>query len=321
MRQHVRKLAVVLAVILGVMGLAQGLAEEGSRGILYRVNNGEATVYLLGSIHVGNETMYPFGETLQAAMAASDIFVFECDAASPQAMEIAKETMYFTDGTKLKDVVSEELYAALGKACKKTGRSLRGFETMKPWAVMTQLSMDVTAAEMGIENVRKSVEWGVESMVQSFAAENQKQVQYLETTQEQLGNFDRMTMPLQVYLLDQSVNAILHPEGVTGMEASIQEWPSWWREGNWQAFAQGYLAGYLEEQKAQGKVGLLGEYHQLLISSRNEAMANAIEAYLNAPETSGYFVTVGLLHLVLEDDSIVTRLKERGYEVEYLSAP
>jgi uncharacterized protein len=51
--------------------------------------------------------------------------------------------------------------------------------------------------------------------------------------------------------------------------------------------------------------------HELLMVERNENWMNALEGYI---ERGGVFIAAGAAHYVGED-SVVTSLKERGYDV------
>ena len=309
----------VLFIFLLVSAQAESAQGEGSRGILYQVQNSDVTVYLLGSIHVGNDEMYPVGEAIEKAMEISDTFVFECDTTSKDATAAAQEMMYYSDGTRLRDVISPELYQKLLDVCKKTGQRIKTYERMRPWAAMTQLSLQATAAEMGVANVKKSTAMGVEAMVSAFAKHKQRNLAYLETTKGQLQAFDSMSLALQEHLLDESLTVILQPEAIQGMDATIRHWPTWWREGNAEAFVQSYQGQYLDPKMPAKNAGLLAEYHDILVTKRNRSMCDTIEGYLQQEGTHTYFVTVGLLHLVLPEDSIVRQLQESGYVVENLS--
>ena len=59
---------------------------------------------------------------------------------------------------------------------------------------------------------------------------------------------------------------------------------------------------------------LAWEYHTALVTERNARMARRLADWLEGEETC--FVTLGLLHLVLEGDSVLSCLEEMGYAVE-----
>lgn len=292
-------------------------AESQARGILYRVRHEGITVYLLGSIHIGNQEMYPFGGTLLAAMEASDTFVFECDTTSGDAVKTTLKMMYYQDKTKLPDVLSTELYEKLEKVCALRGYPASMFVRMKPWAAMSTLSMDATAAQMGMDSIVDASSFGVDVYVLEYATQNKKEIGYLETTEEQLGMMDGFSMPLQEYLLDSTLSVILEPSMAKGMDASMGEWPGWWKAGNAAAFAQSFHQG--EEQET--RPDLIKEYCESLIYKRNVNMADRTEALLLGGGEDTYFVTVGLLHLVLPEHSVIKCLEDKGYTVEWLSTP
>lgn len=49
---------------------------------------------------------------------------------------------------------------------------------------------------------------------------------------------------------------------------------------------------------------LVAEYHQELVTERNVNMAQELQKLLNGTDEHSYFVTIGLLHLVLPEDSV-----------------
>lgn len=292
-------------------------AESQARGILYRVRHEGITVYLLGSIHIGNQEMYPFGDTLLAAMEASDTFVFECDTTSGDAVKATLKAMYYQDGTKLTDVLPEELYEKLEAASALRAYSVSSFVKMKPWAVMSTLSMDASAVQMGMDSLGDAANFGVDAYVRAYATQNKKEIGYLETTEEQLEVMDGFSMPLQEYLLDSTLSAILEPSTAKGLDASMGEWPDWWKAGNVTAFVQSFHQGEEEESRPD----LAAEYCESLIYKRNVNMADRTETLLLGGGEDTYFVTVGLLHLVLPEHSVVKCLEDKGYTVEWLNTP
>lgn len=311
---------IVAAIALGsIMAWVEFVVkvESQAQGILYRVRHEGVTVYLLGSIHIGNREMYPFGETLLAAMEASNTFVFECDTTSGDALAATRKAKYFQDGTKLTDVLPADLYEKLEAVSSLRGYSVSEFVKMKPWAVMSTLSMDATAAQMGMDSLVDAASLGVEVYVRGYASKNKKEIGHLETTEEQLGVMDGFSMPLQEYLLESTLNAILEPATAKGMDASMGEWPGWWKAGNAAAFAQSFHQG--EEQET--RPDLAAEYCESLIYKRNVNMADRTEALLLGGGEDTYFVTVGLLHLVLPEHSVVKCLEDKGYTVEWLGTP
>ncbi|HPR78852.1 MAG TPA: TraB/GumN family protein, partial [Candidatus Limiplasma sp.] len=174
------------------------------------------------------------------------------------------------------------------------------------------LAVYSTAAELGNVDVNTALSLGVEKQVQDYGQKAGKPFAYLETAMEQTDILEGFSDNLKKYLLQSECDTILNPSAVTGMDASISLWPGWWRQGNAAAFSDQYLRSYLEP----GYETVCREYHTKLITSRNEAMTARLSKMLQ--EDGTFFVTVGLLHLVLPQDGIVARLQALGYTVEQI---
>jgi len=307
-------LCLAFCLCMAVTAVGEETAQEGSRGLLYEVSGGQADMVLLGSIHIGSEAMMPFGSGIQRAMAAADTFVYECDTAAPEALAEAQARMRRTQGT-LADDLGDALYAQLTQVAKQLGLSIRVLDEYQPWAVINTLAVYATAAEMGTANAAEALSLGVERQVQAFAAAHSKPAVYLETVAEQLDMLESFSPELVQYLLQSECDVILNPSQAEGLDAGIALWPTWWRDGDAAAFADNYLNHYLQT----GYEEVCTEYHVTLITQRNARMAEQLDELL---QTEGsYFVTVGLLHLALPEDSILTHLAKKGYTVTQITQP
>jgi len=160
----------------------------------------------------------------------------------------------------------------------------------------------------------------VERNVMAFAREQRKQIAYLETTQEQLDALDRLSLPLQEYLLREQLQMILDPSRAKGLDADIGQWPAYWQAGDAQAFADSYQRGY-QGITEEEELAWADEYHAALVARRNLLMADRLDAMMREEEPHVYFVTIGLLHVALPEDSVLKHLESRGYQVEYISQP
>lgn len=131
----------------------------GSTGFLWKVENNGNTVYLLGSIHVANDKMYPLRPEIEAAFEASQYLGVEVDISKIDQAEIQKfilEKGSYTDGTKLKDHVSADTYNKVTQLLKANGLAENAFDSFKPWVVtqgVSSLQMQVTSytADTGID--------------------------------------------------------------------------------------------------------------------------------------------------------------------------
>jgi len=316
MKKHWRWLAALAAALLvGGAGWAFTHPQEGSVGIMYRVTGGKAEMTLLGSIHVGSRAMYPFGDEIIKAMESADTFVYECDTTDADVVAALQARMQLPQGQTLQDVLDDALYQKLTEVCGQLNLSVEAMNTLKPWAVINTLAVYATAAEMGTANVNQALALGVEKQVQAAQKRAGKPSAYLETAEQQTDVLEGFSDALKRYLLQGECDVILNPETVRGMDATIAQWPEWWRTGDAQAFSDHYLATYLDP----GYETECLEYHNKLVVDRNVRMADRLDELMQGE--GNYFVTVGLLHLTLPEGSIVTLLREKGYTVEAVGQP
>ncbi len=300
----------LMAGVLAAAVAAQQLAQGTSQGIFYRVSGGKNEMFLLGSIHAGSRDMYPMSAEIRETIRKADTMVFECDTTSPEAQQTTAQMM--KSDTPLTDAISKSCCAKLEQAAEKLGYPMDSFEHLKPWAVTSTLTLAAAAQEMESGSSKAASALGVENMVRRQS--NGKQVLYLESVQEQLGLMENFPPALQEYLLDSACQAVIDPGNVSGTDADVERWPEWWKEGDAQAFADSYLMGLTKETAPE----LAQEYHQALMTGRNRRMAQNLQILLEHDEPHSYFVTVGLMHLVLPGDSVVAELEAMGYRIEQI---
>jgi len=297
-----KKRIICFVLLVCVLAAAFHLLHPRSLGIAYRVSGGQNEMIILGSIHVGSKAMYPMNRELQNAIRNADILVFECDTDSEEARRLTQEMMFYPDLDALSNHISPETRRQLSLASQKVGLNDGMFESMKPWAVTSMLSLEDTSTQMG----GATTELGVESVVKKLAKGKPKL--YLETVEEQLGMMDAFSPALQDYLLQTACETIIEEKG----EEDLSSWPLWWVDGNADAFAKSYL----KSQENEKEPALAQEYHNSLITLRNQQMAKKLADFLETGNDKQYFVTIGLMHLVLPDDSVLRELENMGYQVE-----
>ena len=278
------------------------------QGICYRIAGGRNPMVILGSIHVGSPEMEPYGQHILDAMAQADSFVFECENNSPDAAAQSLALMTLSTGT-LQENVTTDLWLLLEEACKQANLRLDALSGYKPWAVTSMLTTAAAAREMGARSSRQAVSQGVEQEVISRVGN--RDIRYLETAAAQLSLMDSFSPALQEALLRQSCQAIPEPQETS----SLSQWPLWWRNGDTESFANEYAQDHSLPPE------LMQEYHLALVTSRNRQMAERLAHMLEEESPHSFFVTIGLMHLVLPGDSVLHELEQMGYTVERLWVP
>ncbi|MBE0601946.1 MAG: TraB/GumN family protein, partial [Firmicutes bacterium] len=113
------------------------------------------------------------------------------------------------------------------------------------------------------------------------------------------------------YLIEDEVRWILRRNTLSA-ENTLEQWPAFWRTGD----AENFWLSYRQSIESADRE-LYGEYEDKLIVQRNTLMAARLDEMFQSGGT--YFVTVGLLHLIYEDNNLPDLLGEMGYAVERVS--
>ncbi|WP_168119629.1 TraB/GumN family protein [Paenibacillus sp. HB172176] len=272
-----------------------------SKGFFWKVEKDGKEVYLLGSIHVADETMYPLRSEIEQAYEDADHLVFEIDLTKqPAEDELAqiKSIMKYSDGTKLQDHISPELYEKVQAVLEQIGYPKDTFDAYKAWEVSNELStlkMQQSGYEAGL---------GIDMHFMQQAAEDHKSILELESLLSQFQMFDSFSDELQQFLLQSTLDGEDGAEGVgVGEDEDVDMLTELWKSGDDEGVAE--LIQKVQEQE---------EYYQKLIAERNKLMLEKVEGYLNQEEPGTYLVIAGYLHM-LGEDGIVPMLEADGYTV------
>ncbi len=295
-------LVLCVAVVTTVL-LTQTAAA--SNGILYRVSGPNGTAYLLGSLHIGTDVMYPFGDHITQAMEESDIFVFESDSSEESTQQL-QARMFLPDGT-LRDILGDTRVDRVRDAYQTLGIRSDSINQQQPWVVISILAVYATANEMGIGNVQKSLSLGVDNTVKAYAEKHNKQLRYLELVTDYPDMMESFSPELIDYLIDDELSWILK-EKQTTQPADMKDWPLYWQKGDVESFWNSYTQS-TDDTDPQ----LIEEYDDKLLVQRNLRMAEQLDEMLT--DGGHYFVTVGLLHLIVPGSSIPDLLEQQGYTV------
>lgn len=269
---------------------------DDERCFLWKTSSGEATVFLFGSLHFGDPSMYPLDEAVMAAFKASDDLVVEINVAdtgreSP-AMLVMTEGMH-GDGRTIRDDLSPKALAELKAYLGKKGLNIAMVEGMKPWcASLTIQTMSIVAA--GYNPML-----GVDRFFINAALKDGKEILELETPREQIKIFSGLSKNDQEALL---INAIREADGVS---AAFKTYLDVWQRGD----ADGLDKLIAKELKDHDSL------RKRVFDDRNVKMTDKIIKFLNTDKT--YFVVVGAGHLA-GTKGVVSLLRDKDLNVEQI---
>lgn len=263
------------------------------------------TVYLIGTIHVGSEDMYPLPSYITDAFKASDALAVEFDVRdemenqSTMTKMLAK--MLYPDGTSIKDHISTELYEDAKKILQENHSYLSFLDQYIPslWGNFIDTYV--------LEKSGYEAENGVDMYFLNLADELKKPIRDIESMESQLEMLIDFSPALQEELLKGSVESYRDEEKLKQQFAKLMEA---WEKGD-----EEQLIAMLneEEEVSSEEQQLMDEYNKIMLEDRNALMTDYAEAALEDGEK--LFLCVGSAH-VYGEGGIVDLLCERGYTVK-----
>ena len=261
--------------------------QELQKLFFWRVRSKVSIVYILGSIHVGNEDMFPLNEMIEVAYDASDTLVVELDPEKVDKESI-KKYLEYPDGDSLQNNISRNTYIQLLNTFAQFGVSQNKISKMKPSAVVTSLIM------LKLSSLGYDPEFGIDKYYLDDARKRKKILQ-LETPEQQLKLMDSL--------------------GESYIEYSLQDISRWDKEikiliNAWKTGDTKMVENFFERcANYPGGQEFLNNF----IYKRNIIMVEQIEKYLKSE--GRYFVVVGAAHLVGKNGIISLLKKTEKYQV------
>jgi uncharacterized protein YbaP (TraB family) len=260
---------------------------------LFRVENGDAKVYVFGSYHMLKPQTRWVTDRLIAAMEEADTFIFEVEPTvewMPAAQDFIDGEGYLPEGNRLSDMLSPGARDSYRDILDDLDLDPAEVDKQQPW--LAQL----TLASAFYGERAYSVEHGADVMILRYANSNGHPVRFLETPRQQLEFFAAAMEQSAVPALERVVASLVEEPD------SIAENIRTWRSGDVDQIAS-RLRQYFSFHP---------EMWRMLLSERNAAWAGAIETMMHDGGT--YFVTVGVGHLGGED-SVIDILCTKGWNV------
>ncbi|MGH6615449.1 TraB/GumN family protein [Sphingomonas sp.] len=259
-----------------------------ARPALWRVQDKDTTIWLLGTVHVLPPNVRWETPAIDAAIDGADMLVTEIPAQPPEQAASAFAAATRADGLPpVADRVPAGQREQLARAARAAGISIDALDGMKSWAAAVTLGAGESRA-MGA-----TVDHGVEAVVARRFAAAGKPRRALETQAGQLAMFDALPEAAQRVLL---LRAVEQPDGYHRTLAA-------WRSGDTARIAATFEPGF------RGAPAL----ENALVADRNRRWSGWIARRMNTPGT--VLVAVGAGHLA-GNKSVVAMLQAQGLRVE-----
>lgn len=293
----------LIALWCGLVVTTSGLpatAADTNRGLLWEVRSPQTTVYLLGTIHVGEASLYPLPESIEAAYEASSVLALEADLTTQDALSSASAGAMYEPPDNLEKHVPPALMHELGDILSTYGLPADFARAMKP----QMLAMALTMFEIGKVGLDASL--GIDLHLARRAHRDGKRIVELESVDAQMRMLASMPEEAQVAMLESTVDGIRSGTLVKDMVALIGAW----KDGDAEKLDR--LAMHDLDTMPPAAAQSL---RQSLYDERNRAMATKIAALLAGKAV--VLVAVGAGHMT-GDEGLVALLTARGYSVRRL---
>jgi uncharacterized protein YbaP (TraB family) len=299
-----RHIYAVWFLLLAMLGAAQMQAQQAApaqpkprRFLMWKATSPTTAIYLVGSIHVGDSSMYPLPKEVESAFSAAKVLTVEINLKSvDQAKAVGLVLQYglYGEGDSLTKHLSKETAAALDDYCTKHNVPRISLEKQKPWVVA------VTIAAMAWQQAGEDPTLGIDMHFLNESKPPQR-IDELETMESQLSIFATATEEEQQGLLQSMLK-----EGDKAKEM-IKRLQAAYVSGDPDA-----LQKIMDEESDMGSKSLTKK----LLDDRNVMMASKMDEYLKG--TDPVFVVVGAAHIV-GDKGVAKMLRDKGYKVEQVT--
>lgn len=272
-----------------------------SEPLMWQVDDPESggRAYLFGSIHFGDESLYPLPSYVRAAFDDAKSLVVELDISAAdqvQAAHLLALSGRLPSGETLQDKLSGEQWRSLKDISEALGFPVEAFQRLQPWLVAVQL----TAAQIRRSGFDES--FGIDRyLLKHFKDSRPDQpVIELESFAEQMSLFKELSDTEEVAFLQQTLTEF--HQTPRSLEAIMTAW----KAGD-EAALVSLITGAFESRE--------DKLFQRIFTGRNAMMQEKVSARLKQGEN--LFVVVGAGHVV-GDDGLRGRLEKEGYRVKPL---
>lgn len=278
-----------------------GQTKDGAPGkcLLWKTESGSATVYLLGSVHVADRSMYPLDPAIEKAFKDSDKLVVEINLlkVDPRRMQqlVFQKGMY-PPGETLEKNISKKTLKKLEAVLQKERIPMAAVARLRPWLI------SLTLTKQSVEKLGYSSALGIDTHFLERATEEKMEILELETVEGQFSMLAEWPKDLQELFLLSTVEEFSETKVLMGKMVEA------WKNGDAKALDQVVRKMARDNPELDPVV-------KKLFDDRNVKMLSKIQGYLKSDGT--YFVVAGAGHMVGKK-GIVQLLRDKGHKVEQM---
>ena len=265
-------------------------------------------LYMMGTIHVVTDNTFPLPDYIMDVYKNCDGVAVELNINSlmddMEQLQDFYNKLVYTDGTTVKDHISEETYEKMKNYLSAKNMYSPMFDTYSAGFWATQVE---SVSILSIGNIDET---GVDARFITMADEDGKKVVDIETIDIQASVITSLSDELSDYMICETIDKADDMKEFTKQFAEMYD-----------AWASGDIDGLDEEDDEDEMPEELeddyADYMDTILYKRNAGMAEKAEEYLKNGDN--YFFMVGGAHFA-GDKGVDDILKEKGYIVERVDA-
>lgn len=257
--------------------------------LYWHLTKGERNIYVIGSVHVGTQSMYPLPHAITQALEHSDGLIVETDIRQTKGVHYPKQTV------KTEEVLDSQQLKTLNKVTEQLGVNNQQYRNMSPWAAALSIQQ-LTMQQLGYDATQ-----GVDSYLLSQATQQHIPVLGLESLQSQINLLTQQADQGKALLLSAITD---WKKNRRVMQCLIKSWTSGDEKHLWTFAQSDPLSKSMQTE---------------LVEKRNAAWVKTLSTDDFYPKPQGtYVMVVGVLHLI-GPNNVLNQLESRGFHVERLN--
>ena len=260
----------------------------------------EPPSFLYGTIHLPDDRVLALPDVVTTAFEASDVVCTEIPMDMDTQMAAAMAFILPGD-ENLYNILPSDLYERTSAYFESKGYSLSMFQKIKVYAVVLQLILLDYIDDLATKQP-------LDAMLFSWAEEEGKTTDALETVEEQVAIFEAFTVKEQIELLRQTLDLMEKDEGQYA-EKMIESYVAGDGDKMWESIYE-----YMDPDNPLDK-----KFMRLAFTERNQKMVKRIAQRLKENTEKIYFFAIGAGHYH-QENGLLALLHEMGYEAKRIDA-
>jgi uncharacterized protein YbaP (TraB family) len=285
-----------------------------SRGLFWKIEGVNNDVYILGSIHFSDGSIYPLSRSIEGAFSESQKLVVEINALEPDpiGMQYAatQGIIDLSEGKTIRDFISEDTYELYRAVFAELDLPADVYKYLQPWRAYLLLH-GLLLSEGPQSQISPMLGIDMRFLMKAQAASDKRIIE-LESIESQIDTMASFSPELQEHLLletllqfNRSDTAREDEEHATQMEL-LQFL---------EIFKTGDEAALEELMIVEPNDPFAKELNEKLFINRNIAIAEKINIFLQETTENGhYFIIIGAGHL-LGTNGVIDLLTDMGHIV------